>query len=78
MTTISHGLLDLRLGISEKSKICGTCSQKLIECPGHCGYIKLALPIFHIGYFKHILTVLQIICKKCAKLLIPSQEVREK
>lgn len=76
--TVPHGLLDIRLGISEKNKLCGTCSQKLTDCPGHCGYIKLALPIFHIGYFKHTLTLLQILCKKCARLLIPSSELREK
>ncbi|OMJ65718.1 hypothetical protein SteCoe_37735 [Stentor coeruleus] len=76
--TISHGLLDLRLGISEKSKVCGTCSQKLTECPGHCGYIKLTLPIFHIGYFKHTLTLLQVICKKCAGLLVSSEDFKIK
>lgn len=78
LATVPYGLLDLRLGISEKNKLCATCSQKLTECPGHCGYIKLALPLFHIGYFKHILTVLQITCKKCAKLLVSSSEVKEK
>ena len=78
ISTIAHGLLDIRLGISEKNKTCGTCSQKLAECPGHCGYIKLALPLFHIGYFKHTLTLLQIICKKCARLLVPSTEIRDK
>ena len=70
--------MDLRLGISEKNKLCETCSQKLTECPGHCGYIKLALPLFHIGFFKHTLTVLQIICKKCAHLLVPSVEAKNK
>lgn len=78
INTVPYGLLDNRLGISEKNKLCGTCSQKLTECPGHCGYIKLSLPIFHIGYFKHTLTLLQILCKKCARLLVPSSELREK
>ena len=32
-------------------------------CAGHFGYIKLALPAYHIGFFKHILNVLQVICK---------------
>jgi DNA-directed RNA polymerase beta' subunit len=35
----------------------------LAECTGHFGYIKLALPVFHPGYFKAILGILQQICK---------------
>ena len=26
-------------------------------------YIKLVLPVFHIGYFRHCLGILQCICK---------------
>ena len=33
------------------------------DCVGHFGYIKLALPVFHIGFFKHVLSILQVICK---------------
>ncbi|CAG9322593.1 RPO31 [Blepharisma stoltei] len=73
-----YGPLDIHLGTSEKSQICETCKQKLIFCPGHCGYIKLHLPIFHIGYFRHTLTILQIICKKCSRLLVPSEDFLQK
>lgn len=35
-------------------------SKLLVDCAGHYGHIKLELPVFHIGYFKHTLTTLQV------------------
>lgn len=35
----------------------------MADCVGHFGYIKLVLPVFHIGFFKHVIGILQIICK---------------
>lgn len=35
----------------------------MADCAGHYGYIKLVLPVFHIGYFKAIVSILQEICK---------------
>lgn len=32
-------------------------------CEGHFGHIELELPVFHIGYFKATVTILQRICK---------------
>ena len=42
----------------------------MIDCAGHYGHIKLELPVFHIGYFKHVLTILQCICKTCSALML--------
>ena len=39
-------------------------------CPGHFGYVNLDLPVFHVGYFKHVVNVLQSICKECGRLLL--------
>lgn len=41
--------------------------RKLTDCAGHFGHIKLALPVFHIGFFKHCQTLLACICKVGAK-----------
>ncbi|OZJ06503.1 hypothetical protein BZG36_00634 [Bifiguratus adelaidae] len=60
---VKHGVLDLRLGTSTKDGTCETCFQKTAECAGHYGYIKLVLPVFHIGYFRAIINILQDICK---------------
>ncbi|CAM9833807.1 unnamed protein product [Pylaiella littoralis] len=65
-----NGCLDPRLGVSDKSAVCETCSKLLVDCAGHYGHIKLELPVFHIGYFKHTLTTLQCICKTCSRVLL--------
>ena len=44
--------------MSEKGKICETCKKSLEVCPGHFGYIKLELPVFHVGYFKPTVNIL--------------------
>ncbi len=37
--------------------------SQLQSCVGHFGVVRLTLPVFHVGYFKAIITVLQNICK---------------
>ena len=52
----------------------GYFSKLLVDCAGHYGHIKLELPVFHIGYFKHTLTTLQvggIVAFSCLDLLVP-------
>lgn len=65
-----NGVLDRRLGTTEKSANCETCGLNTVDCVGHFAYMKLALPVFHIGYFRHILTILQCICKTCARVML--------
>ena len=69
-----YGPLDPKLGVYEKGKLCETCNKKTVDCPGHFGMIKLAVPIFHIGYFKYILNILQCICKTCGSVLLKKEE----
>lgn len=68
------GCLDPRLGVSDTVSICATCKRKLTDCAGHFGYIKLALPVFHIGFLRHTLHILQCICKTCSRVLLTSGE----
>ena len=56
--------------MSVKDAICGTCRKGLNECVGHFGYIDLELPVFHVGYFKAVITILQTICKSCSHVLL--------
>jgi len=58
-----HGPLDKRMGVSNKNDWCDTCVERLQECNGHFGHVKLILPVFHVGYFKKIISILQCICK---------------
>lgn len=63
-------------GTTEKSAYCETCGLSSVDCVGHYAYIKLVVPVFHIGYFKHTIGILQCICKvgcTCASTLSPSQ-----
>jgi len=68
------GCLDPRLGVSDKVSVCATCQRKLQDCAGHFGFIRLALPVFHIGFFKHTLNFLQCICKTCSRVLLDDDE----
>ena len=46
------GPLDTMMGMSTKTGICATCGRGADWCPGHFGYIQLALPVFHPAYIK--------------------------
>ncbi|OWB56094.1 hypothetical protein B5S28_g1985 [[Candida] boidinii] len=74
---VKNGALDTRMGISSNSSECATCHGNLASCHGHFGHIKLALPVFHVGYFKAIIQVLQTICKSCSSLLLDETTQRQ-
>ncbi|KAI5166786.1 DNA-directed RNA polymerase II subunit RPB1 [Nematocida sp. AWRm79] len=64
------GLVDLRLGTSERGFLCSTCGHRSDSCVGHFGYIELAKPVFHIGYIGKIKKVLESVCFFCSKLRV--------
>lgn len=70
----SGGALDTRMGVSSSQAECSTCHGNLASCHGHFGHIKLSLPVFHVGYFKATIQVLQSICKTCAALLLSEED----
>ena len=73
-----NGCLDPRLGAASKSSPpCPTCGKKIDQCAGHYGVVKLALPVFHAGYFKHVLALLQCVCKQCSRALSKPEERRK-
>ena len=65
------GCLDPHLGVSDKKSKCQTCGLSLQDCSGHFGHIRLARPVFHIGYIRHTYAFLQCICKSCSRVLLP-------
>ena len=71
------GCLDPRLGVSNKRDVCKTCGEDLAHCVGHFGHLVLELPVFHIGFFKEIMRVLQAICKHCSRVLVDPKLRRE-
>ncbi|RWS14621.1 DNA-directed RNA polymerase III subunit RPC1-like protein, partial [Dinothrombium tinctorium] len=64
------GVLDYRLGTSQKDAKCETCGDGLSDCCGHFGFIDIQLPVFHVGYFRFIINILQTICKTCSRVLL--------
>lgn len=52
-----------------------------MNCSGHFGYIRLNLPVYHIGYFKKVVNILQSICKvgqldqNCSRLLLDPDQL---
>lgn len=70
----AFGVLDPRLGISDKSSVCGTCKCRLAECAGHWGVVQLELPVYHVGFLKATLAALQSICKTCSRVLLAYEE----
>ena len=72
---LPNGILDTRMGTTDKKGAeCATCKGKLIDCAGHFGYIKLEMPVFHIGYFKNIIAILQQVCKTCSRVMLSPEE----
>ena len=53
-----------------------TCVLDLLKCPGHFGYVELDLPVYHVGYFKHVINCLQCICKECSRVLLSEDQRR--
>ncbi|XP_062502473.1 DNA-directed RNA polymerase III subunit RPC1-like isoform X2 [Corticium candelabrum] len=71
---VPFGVLDRRLGISDHESRCDTCGKNLADCIGHFGFLDLELPVFHVGYFRSVVNILQTICKTCSKFLLSKEE----
>uniref|UniRef100_A0A3P8RU80 DNA-directed RNA polymerase subunit n=1 Tax=Amphiprion percula TaxID=161767 RepID=A0A3P8RU80_AMPPE len=71
---LHYGVLDHRMGTSEKDRPCLTCGKNLADCLGHYGYLDLELPCFHVGYFKATIGILQMICKTCSSIMLTKEE----
>lgn len=71
------GLFDLRMGVLEHNRICATCEQKNIFCPGHFGHITLARPVFHPMFFDTARKLLKCVCFRCSRLMVSLNSTRE-
>jgi DNA-directed RNA polymerase II subunit RPB1 len=64
------GLLDMRLGTTDRAFNCETCSGDDKTCSGHFGHIELARPVLHVSLIPVILKVLRCVCYHCSALLL--------
>lgn len=67
---VLQGLFDPRMGVIEVNKLCVTCEQTYMFCPGHFGHIELARPVYFTHFMSTILKTLKCICFSCSRLLV--------
>lgn len=65
------------IGTSNRAGVCETCGKGLTDCLGHFGYIDLECPVFHAGFFRECINILQCICKNCASVLLSNDDKGE-
>jgi DNA-directed RNA polymerase beta' subunit len=66
---VDGGLFDRRMGVLDHNRICYTCEQKNIFCPGHFGHIVLARPVFHAMFFDTVRKLMRCVCFRCSRLV---------
>ncbi len=67
--TEEGGFGDPKMGAS-KDYNCATCSEGVIQCPGHFGHISLNEWIYHPLFIKYAKEDLECFCSKCYKGLL--------
>lgn len=70
----SNGLIDNHMGAPNKMTKCLTCNGSYLDCPGHFGYLSLALPVYNIGYLPTVILILKCICKSCSRILLYEED----
>lgn len=71
---VVKGLFDIRMGSTEMGKICGTCNQDNINCPGHFGHVELCRPVYHYHLVEYVPKILTCVCLNCSKLLLNKED----
>ena len=60
-----NDLLDIKLGVTDWGRSCGTCNSFLEQCPGHNGHLELPIPVYRVFFTRRLLTLLNSICFYC-------------
>lgn len=72
------GINSLYMGTNDNMLSCKTCNGRKNDCPGHFGHIKLAKPVYHIGFLNEVRRVLRSVCFRCSRLLLDHNDQRFK
>jgi DNA-directed RNA polymerase II subunit RPB1 len=67
---------DERLGPADPTKICGTCKESYMNCPGHFGHIMLQVPIIHPMLLNEVLLFLRVLCLDCNLPILSMEHLR--
>jgi DNA-directed RNA polymerase beta' subunit len=62
------GVMDPRLGSTDRRMHCATCGNGIDRCAGHTGQIELPLACFNVGYLDHTRKILQCVCMACQRI----------
>lgn len=71
------GIVDLRLGTTNRELKCQTCGLNENKCPGHFGHLKLNMPVFHTVYMKYILNLMSLTCHQCGTPKLSLDDLKE-
>lgn len=61
---------DHRMGTLEECRLCSTCKQTNIDCPGHLGIIRLNRWYLHVKFSETAIRILMCICNSCGECLL--------
>lgn len=67
---VPNGLFDMRMGVTDPTRMCKTCDQDHLRCPGHHGHIHLAKPVFHTKFMDVATKLHRCVCYRCSHLLV--------
>jgi DNA-directed RNA polymerase subunit A' len=68
---VTNGIYDPRMGATEYGHRCATCKHTNKECPGHPGYIELALPVLNPLFVDYVKKTLRAVCLNCSAACLP-------
>jgi DNA-directed RNA polymerase II subunit RPB1 len=74
---VNGGVFDSRFGVIENGKVCATCKQTNLLCPGHFGHIRLARPVYLYQFIDTIRNVLQVVCLNCSNPYMTDEKLNE-
>ena len=74
---VPGGVFDSRFGVIENGKVCPTCRQTNMLCPGHFGHISLARPVYFCHFLDTIQKILQVTCMNCSNPYLPDEELEK-
>ena len=70
----SGGLLDPLMGTVDRRHLCATCMRDAQTCQGHSGHMRLAFPVYHVGFVDTVLKTLRTQCFACARVCVDASD----
>jgi DNA-directed RNA polymerase II subunit RPB1 len=72
---VSGGVFDSRFGVTDHGKVCPTCKQTNLLCPGHFGHIRLARPVYLYQFIDVVQKLLVVVCLACSNPYLPDENL---